>query len=119
MIIAAEAKRFVQQSEDNVTLHLDEIGLAIEKLARSGKTEISLTNVMVSVFPYPDSYKIFKPDFRAPEYSEFQKTIKKKLEHHGFRVIIDEYPTQTGGGLGSMDDEIIIGTGYQFLVTWK
>ena len=118
MISARDAKKLVQLSADNVKNHLDKIEKAIIGAATDGKSQLSLSNAMFSIFPYSDNFKITKKDFYPPELNEFQKTIKKELMAFGYGVKIDEYPVQIGGGLGSLDDEVKMGTAFQFLITW-
>ena len=119
MISASDAKKLVQLSAENVKNHLDKIEKAIISTASDGKSQLSLSNAMSSVFPYSDNFKItIKKELYPPELNEFQKTIKKELMAFGYGVKIDEYPVQIGGGLGSLYDKVKMGTAFQFLITW-
>ena len=114
MITAAEARKLVQESDENITRHLKRITDKVEEYAKLGKSSFYLDFAL----PYElNTYDVKDFPYHAPEFSPVQLLIKAGLEKLGYSVKIEEY-ISTGGGFKCMEENPEPVKTYHIKVQW-
>ena len=84
---------------------LEQICAKITEAATLNKHELILDYVL----PYDPLYKVEERQaFQWYELTPIQRRLKEKLKGFGYELTIKLINTKIGGGLGSMDDDLMI-----------
>lgn len=114
MITAIQARALVDQSTVAMDQRMKAICEKIEQAATIGKREIWLD---IELPHYTEFYVAERP-FNEPEFSAVQRVVREKLTGLGFGMRIATRETRIGGGLGSMDDEVVVKQLPYIKVSW-
>ena len=116
MISASQAKELVEQSDKVINQLLERIGPEIEREAKAGGRELSLTGRFSGeIFTFK-----YNP-YSAPTWTPEQKRLVDELTKHGYTCSIKSYTYDANKSFKSMadpNDPPNMQTGYSFMVRW-
>ena len=116
VISASQARELVEQSDKVINQLLERIGPEIERVAKAGDRELSLTGRLSGeIFSFKS-----QPCF-APTWTPEQKRLVDELAKYGYKCSIKSYTYDANKSFKSMadpNDPPNMQTGYSFMVRW-